>query len=119
MGHGIAEVDQESITQMLGNVTFMVLDDVGAGLLIALHHFPQLFWIELCRERGGAHQVTEHHRELTALGLGSARGKGTWRSGHDGLCRLVFQGRSQRLPGERRATRWAEFRGGPYISATA
>ena len=37
--------------------------------LILLHHLPQLFRIELRGERGRAHQVTEHHGELPALGF--------------------------------------------------
>src|SRR5262245_22157087 len=54
---------------MLGNMPFIAPDYLGAGLLIMLHYFPQLFGVKLLRERGGTHQITEHDRELTPLGF--------------------------------------------------
>jgi hypothetical protein len=54
---------------VLSNVALIALDYRGAGLLIGAHHFPQLLGVEVGREGGGAHQVTEHDRELAPLGV--------------------------------------------------
>jgi hypothetical protein len=70
VGCGIAEVHQQPIPQMLGNVSVIALDHVGAGCLIGAYYLAQLFRIKLLGECGGAHQVTEHHGELATLGLG-------------------------------------------------
>jgi len=69
MGRGIAEVHQQSIAQVLGNVTLIALAYCGTGLLIGLYHLSQIFRVKLSGERGGAYQVTEQHRELPALGF--------------------------------------------------
>ncbi len=90
MGCGIAEVHQQSIAQVLGNVTLIALDHCGTGLLIGLYHLPQLFRVKLGGERGGAYQVTEQHRELPALGVcrpwrcRESRGLGRKRGGRSG-----------------------------------
>src|SRR6266498_223477 len=44
-------------------------DDFGTHSLIGSHHLPQLFGVELLRERSRAHYITEHHRQLAPLGL--------------------------------------------------
>src|SRR5215813_8555923 len=54
-------------------------DDINTSLLVDLHHFTQLFRVELRGERGGTHHVTEHHRQLSALaGITSSVGRGCW-----------------------------------------
>ena len=68
VGGRIAEVHQQAIAQMLGDMALIAADHRGAGGLIGTHHLAVLFGIELLRERGRAHQVTEHHRQLPPLG---------------------------------------------------
>jgi hypothetical protein len=69
MGRGIAEVHQQPVAQVLGNVALIALDHCGTGLLISLYHLPQIFRVKLGGERGRAYQVTEQHRELAPLGV--------------------------------------------------
>src|SRR5262249_58088258 len=73
MGLGIAEVDQQPVAYVTSEVALKALDLLSAGLLIGQDHLAQVFRVELLSERGGAHQITEHHRELAPLGFG-----GTW-----------------------------------------
>ena len=70
---GIAEIDQQAIAEMLGNVAVEALDDLCAGGLIRPDHFPVVFGIELAGEADGIHQVAEHYRQLPPFGVGGAR----------------------------------------------
>lgn len=65
---GIAKVHQQPISQILGDTAPIRMDHASAGLLIRPHHLAPFFRVEFFRERGGAHQVTEHHRQLPPLG---------------------------------------------------
>jgi hypothetical protein len=47
MGLGIAEVDQESVPEVLGNMTVKASDHLSAGLLIGAYHVSEVFGIEL------------------------------------------------------------------------
>ena len=40
MGVGIPKVDQETIPEQLGNMSFIALDDFCADLLVGTDHFP-------------------------------------------------------------------------------
>jgi hypothetical protein len=71
----VAEVHQEPIAQVLGNIAIIVLDDLGTDPLIRPHHLPILFGVELGGELCGVYEVTEQHRELAAFGL--RRGQST------------------------------------------
>jgi hypothetical protein len=71
MSGWIAEVDEQAIAQVLGNMPLVPLDHACAGLLISLHNRLVVFRVELGRERGGADEVTEHHGQLTTLTFGS------------------------------------------------
>ena len=73
----IAKIDQEPITQILGDVTVIAGDDRSASLAVGLHDLMVVFQIELTRQRCRAHQVTEQNCELASLGL--TRGR-DWRS---------------------------------------
>src|SRR5262249_32641960 len=53
---------------MLSYISSVSLNDRGAGRLIVLHDRPVLLGVQLCRQSGRAHQVTEHHRQLATLG---------------------------------------------------
>jgi hypothetical protein len=77
MGVGIAEIHQETIAQVLGNIAIVALDDFSTGRLIGTHHIPVLFGIESAGECGGIDQVAEHDGELAAFGVRGLRG--SWR----------------------------------------
>jgi hypothetical protein len=64
----ITEIGEHAIAHVFGDEATVVLDQFGAAMMIGRNDAPQVFWIEPCRERGGAHQVAEHDCELTALG---------------------------------------------------
>jgi short-chain 2-methylacyl-CoA dehydrogenase len=66
---GIAEVDQQAIAEILGDMPLKAGDHLGAGVLIGPHHLAPLLRVELAGEHGGVHQVTKQHRELAAFGL--------------------------------------------------
>ena len=69
MGVGIAKVHEEPITEQLGDMPIIALNDFGTDPLICTHHVPLVFRVELGGEFGGIHQVTEHHGELAAFGV--------------------------------------------------
>jgi hypothetical protein len=64
---GIAKVDQQTITEVLGNMPLEAGDHFGAGVLIGPHYLAQLFRVELAGECGRVHQVTKQHGELAAF----------------------------------------------------
>ena len=70
---GVAEVDEQAIAEILGDMPLKAGDHLGAGLLIGPHHLAQVFRVELAGERGRVHQVTEQHGELAAFGLRGTR----------------------------------------------
>src|SRR5262245_8275811 len=70
---GIAEVHQESITQMLRDRALIAFDNSGTGLLVGTDYLVQVFGIESRRERSGVHQIAKHHRELPPLSFGDSR----------------------------------------------
>jgi hypothetical protein len=65
-----AEVDEQPVAEILRNVSVVPADDLGAGLLVGAHDLAQVLRVELRRERSGLHQVTKHHGELAAFGVG-------------------------------------------------
>src|SRR5262245_16671794 len=73
MGLRIAEIDQETITKQLSDMSIVALDNFGTHSLICPHHFPVLFGIELGGQLGGINEVTEHDRELAAFGFWRTR----------------------------------------------
>ena len=83
---GVAEVDEQAIAQILGDMALKAGDHFGAGVLIGSDDLAQVFRVELAGEGRGVHQVTEQHRELAAFGVG--RSGGSWRRGRHG-CRVV------------------------------
>jgi hypothetical protein len=70
VGLGIAEVDQQPIPEVFGNMAIEAAHDLGAGFLIGADDLAQVFRVEIFREGGRADQVTEHHGELAALRIG-------------------------------------------------
>ena len=82
MRQGVAEVDQQAIAEILGDIALKAGDHLGAGVLIGPHHLAQLLGVELAGEHGRVHQVAEQHGELAAFGLGRLRFD--WGRGHRG-----------------------------------
>ena len=91
MGLGIAEVHQQAIAEVLGNVAVKALDDLGTGGLIGPDHGAEVFRIESTRQHRRVHQVTKQDGELAAF---SVRG---WRRGRRGEDRRAWRVRSARL----------------------
>jgi hypothetical protein len=76
VGDWVAEVNQEPITQVLGDVAPEALDDPCRGLLVSADDGTQFLRIEPFRQCRRAHQVAEHHRQLAAFAFGGCRGDG-------------------------------------------
>ena len=75
---GVAEIDEQAVAEILGDMPLKAGDHLGAGVLIGAHDLPELFGVKLRRERGRADQVTEEHGELPALGLGGGACDRRW-----------------------------------------
>jgi hypothetical protein len=71
---GVAEVDEQAIAEILGDMPLKAADHLGAGCLIGPHHLPPLFGVELGGKHGRVHQVAEQHGELAAFGVRRGRG---------------------------------------------
>jgi hypothetical protein len=65
----IAEVHQQAVTKILGNVAVKALDHVGAGSLIGAYYLAIVFRVKLPGERGRIHEITKQHCELPAFRL--------------------------------------------------
>jgi hypothetical protein len=76
MSLGIAEVHQQAIAEVLGNMPIKALDDLGTELLIGAHYLPEVFRIQLASEGSRVHEITEQHRELAPLGVRRRRSSG-------------------------------------------
>src|SRR5215813_10713371 len=64
MGMGIAEIDEQTVTQELGNVPVIAANHLRTGGLVGTYHVPVLFGVELGGKPCGIDQVAEHHGEL-------------------------------------------------------
>jgi hypothetical protein len=51
VGLGIAEIDEQTIAEILGDVPLEAGDYLGAGLLIGPYHLTPLLGVELARQR--------------------------------------------------------------------
>src|SRR5215469_11519893 len=67
MRAGITEVDQEPVTDIPSYKASKRVDDRGSGFVVAGDQVAQIFRIEPRRQRGGTHEIAEHHRELPTL----------------------------------------------------
>jgi hypothetical protein len=72
----VAEVDQEPIAEVLGDMPVKTGDHLGARLLVGSHHLAPRFRVELTGECRRVHQITEQDGELTAFGLRELRRAG-------------------------------------------
>src|SRR5262249_52000899 len=87
MGLRIAEVDQEPIPKVLGNMTVKATDHLSAGLLIGAYHVSEVFGVELAGQDGGVHDIAKQDRELAAFRVRSTAG--CWRRDNV-MTELVF-----------------------------
>jgi hypothetical protein len=79
MGHRIAKIHQYAITEVLGQIAVKPVNHLGTGLMVGTHHLPQVFWVQVPRQRGRADQVAEQHGETAAFRL--RRRQGLWQLG--------------------------------------
>jgi hypothetical protein len=70
---GPSEVDQQTISEILGNVTLVASEDLAADALIGLHELAQFLWIQPVRQCRGAHQIAEQDGELAPFGFAVRR----------------------------------------------
>ena len=70
---GPAEVHEQAIAEILGDVSVIAGDHLRAGVLIGPHHFAQLFGVELAGQDGRVHQIAKQHGELPAFGVWGVR----------------------------------------------
>src|SRR5262245_9920065 len=98
---GVAEVHEQAIAEVLGDMPVKARNHLGAGLLIGPHHLAEILRVELAGERGRVDQVTEQYRELAAFRL-----RGIW-----------YKWRGRNLP--RRVSwrheLWCRWRGRRYL----
>jgi hypothetical protein len=70
---GVAEVDEQTVTEILGDMPLKAGDHLSARLLIRPHHLAPLLRVELAGQHRGVDEIAEQHRELAALGIGRTR----------------------------------------------
>jgi hypothetical protein len=61
---GVAEVDEQTVAEVLRDMPLIAGDHFGTRLLIGAHDLAQVFWVELAGQHRGIHQVAEQDREL-------------------------------------------------------
>src|SRR6266404_4749995 len=88
----ITEICEHAVAHVPGNKPPRFLDLLGTAAVVRANDFPQVLRVEPCRERCRANKISEHHRELTSLGLGPRRRRGS----RSGLVEL--RNRTQYLP---------------------
>lgn len=69
MRHRPAEVDQEPIAEILGDIPVKLVNHLGGGSLIGANDLAQVFGIEQLRQLGRIRQIAKHHGELPAFGI--------------------------------------------------
>src|SRR6266446_3020135 len=94
---GIAEIDEQPVTEQLSDMPIVALDNVSTHLLIGTHHITPVFGVELTGEPRGVCEVTEHHRKLAAFSVRRSRAN---------CCGLALRRRDVRR------CRWRNGRGG-------
>jgi hypothetical protein len=102
VGLRVAEVDEQPVAEVLGDVVVKAGDHLGAGGLVGAHHLAEFLRVEASGQGGRTDQVAEHHGKLATLSL---RDQGRPALGGDRgsfRCRL---GRLTALPAELRRGR--------------
>jgi hypothetical protein len=72
----IAEIDQHAVAHEPGDIPVISAHRGGDALMVRCDHFLQVFRIEPRGQWGGADNIAEHDRELSALGAVSAGQRG-------------------------------------------
>src|SRR5439155_4007109 len=67
----VAEIDQDAVAQVFCDKPLQVLDYVGDSAVMRGDDLAQILGFKPRREGGRADQTAEHHRQLSALGIGS------------------------------------------------
>ena len=75
MGSRVAEIDQHPVAHILGDKAIEPRDDRGHRAVIGADQVAQILRVELRRKRGRADEIAEHHRQLSAFGIGGRRHK--------------------------------------------
>src|SRR4029077_5822364 len=71
----VPEVDQDPVTEILGDVAVVALNDLATHRLVRVHHIQQLLGVQLRGHRRRADEIAEHDGDRTKLGCqGSVRG---------------------------------------------
>ena len=65
---GIAEIGQYPVAPEIGKEAVKGERDTGAGGLKGIDHGAHVLWIESGRQSSRAHQIADHHGQVTALG---------------------------------------------------
>ncbi len=73
----IAEIGQYPVASKIPDEAVIGQHDTGACGVIGIHHRVHVLRIESGRQRSGAHQIADHHREVTAFALATR-----WRFDH-------------------------------------
>ncbi len=77
---GPAQVDEQPVPQILGDVAREALDDLGGSRLVGADDLAQVLGVEPAGQDGRVREVAEHHRQLAPPGLpavfGHRRGRG-------------------------------------------
>ncbi len=66
----IAEVDEQAVAQVLGDVAAEAGHGLGGGALVLGRDLPPVLGVELPGDGGGADEVAEEDGELPALTFG-------------------------------------------------
>jgi hypothetical protein len=70
MSSGVAEIDQQAVAEVLGNMATIAANHLSTRGLIRHRDLTKVFRIKSIGECCGTHQVTEEDRELTTFGRG-------------------------------------------------
>ena len=69
MRHGVAKIDQHTIAEVLSNIAVILVNHRGTGLVVGPHDLPQVFRVQVPRQRGRVNQIAEQHGEVAAFCL--------------------------------------------------
>ena len=73
MGSRVAEIDQHAVAHILGDKAIEPRDNRRHRAVIGADQVAQILRVELRRKRGRTDEIAEHHRQLSALGIGWRR----------------------------------------------
>lgn len=65
----VAEICERAVAHDVGDESAKVVDRLVHAAVKGPDHLANILGIVLCRQRGRADQIVEHHRELPPLGL--------------------------------------------------